>query len=60
MIEMYGNNVFIYVLVWYIYFYITSVKFILIVFNFSLKDSKNKRDIMILIIVWVLIFNKDR
>lgn len=57
---MYGNNVFIYVLVWYIYFYITSVKFILIVFNFSLKDSKNKFDIMILIIVWVLIFNKDR
>lgn len=60
MIEMYGNNVFIYVLVWYIYFYITSVKFILIVFNFSLKDSKNKFDIMIWIIGWVLIFNKDR
>lgn len=44
----------------YIYLYTTSAKFIPIAFNFPLKDSKNKLDIMILIIVWALIFNKDR
>lgn len=60
MTEMYGNNVLIHALVWYIYLYTTSAKFIPIAFNFPLKGSKNKLDIMILIIVWALIFNKDR
>lgn len=62
MTEMYGNNVLIHALVWYtgIYLYTTSAKFIPIAFNFPLKDSKNKLDIMILIIVWALIFNNDR
>lgn len=60
MTEMYGNNVLIHALVWYIYLHTTSAKFIPIAFNFPLKDSKNKLDIMILIIVWALIFNKDR
>lgn len=59
---MYANNILIHALVLInIYIlYTTCAKFIPIAFNSPLKDSDNKLDIRIPILVWALIFNKER